>query len=259
MAGDEVCLPDQVRRADRPRAEAQVRDGHRARLLRVVDEVALGVVRRLLADDLDRVLVGADRAVRAQAEEHAPRHVVRLDVQVAVVRQRRVRDVVDDADGEVVARRRPAQLVEHAVDHRRRELLRRQAVAAADDASARGAIGLGALRAAPSARPGRAARRARPAPSCDRARRPPGSTPAAPPGSARPRTAGRAAPSARRRARRARAASPPSRAPSRRRAHHARSRARPPGRRSSRTAGSGRPVRAANSSIASCTMPGQRS
>ena len=44
MAGDEVGLADQVGRADRPRAEAQVRDGDRAGLLRVVDEVALGVV-----------------------------------------------------------------------------------------------------------------------------------------------------------------------------------------------------------------------
>ena len=44
VAGDERRLRDQVRRADRPRPEAQVRDRHRAGLLRVVDEVALRAV-----------------------------------------------------------------------------------------------------------------------------------------------------------------------------------------------------------------------
>jgi hypothetical protein len=43
-----------------------------------------------------------------------------------------VGDVVVDADGEMVLRRRLGQLVEDALDHRRREFLRRQAVAAAD-------------------------------------------------------------------------------------------------------------------------------
>ncbi len=71
MAGDEIGLADQVDRANRLRAEAQVRDGHRAGLLRVIDEVALRVVVGVLADDLDGILVGADRAVRAQPVEHA--------------------------------------------------------------------------------------------------------------------------------------------------------------------------------------------
>ena len=42
-------------------------------------------------------------------------------------------DVVVDADGEVVLRRGLRQLVEDARHHRRRELFRRQSVAAADD------------------------------------------------------------------------------------------------------------------------------
>ena len=47
VAADEAGLPDQIRRPDRRRAETQVRDRDRARLLRVVDEVALGVARRV--------------------------------------------------------------------------------------------------------------------------------------------------------------------------------------------------------------------
>ena len=133
MAADEARLLDQIRRPNRPRAEAQMRDGDRAGLLRVVDEVALRERVRLLADDLDRVLVGADRAVGAQAEEDAARHVGGLEVELAIPLERRVADVVDDADGEVALGPRSAQFVEHRARHRRRELLRRQAVAAADD------------------------------------------------------------------------------------------------------------------------------
>jgi hypothetical protein len=118
---------------DRAR-QPQVRDD-RAGLLRVVHEVALREVVRLLADDLDRVLVGTDRAVRAQAEEHATDHVLAraVDVEVAIHRQREMRHVVGDAHGEVHLRPRLAELVEDRLHHRWRELLRRQPVAAAHD------------------------------------------------------------------------------------------------------------------------------
>ena len=138
MAGDEAGAIDQVGRADRTRARAQVRDRDRAGLLRVVDEVALHVEVGLLADDLDRVLVGADRAVGAEAVEHRRRR--RRPARCRTTRshgERRVRHVVDDADGEVVLRRVLRELVEDRLHHRRRELLRRQPVAAADDARLR--------------------------------------------------------------------------------------------------------------------------
>ncbi len=69
VARDEVGRVHEVDRPDRTGPEAQVRDRHRAGLFRVVNEVALGVVLCLLADDLDGILVGADRSVRAEAEK----------------------------------------------------------------------------------------------------------------------------------------------------------------------------------------------
>ena len=70
VAGDEVGLLDEVGGADGLGPEAQVRHGDRARLLGVVHEVALGEQVGALADDLDRCLVRADGAVRAESEEH---------------------------------------------------------------------------------------------------------------------------------------------------------------------------------------------
>ena len=132
VATDEARLPDQVRRADRLWPETQVRDRLRTRLLRVVDEVPLSV-EPLGAEDLDRVLVRADRAVRAQPEEDCADRPGWLDVQRRVVVQARPRDVVRDADGETAARLIALQLVEDAGDHARGELLRGEPVTAADD------------------------------------------------------------------------------------------------------------------------------
>ena len=122
-----LALRDQVRRADRLRAEAQVRDRHRAGLLRVVDEIALGVVVGLVADDLDRVLVGADRAVGAQAVEHGADHVVRSRCRTSGRQSRlSVGHIVVDADGEMVLGPGLRQFVEDGLDHGRREFLGRQ-------------------------------------------------------------------------------------------------------------------------------------
>ncbi len=104
MARDEAGLLDQVAGADRLAAEAQVRNGHRAGLLRVVHEIALRVIVRVLADDLDRVLVRADRAVGAQTVEdgaHGGR-IFRCKRRIHV--QAAMRNVVVDADDEMIAR-----------------------------------------------------------------------------------------------------------------------------------------------------------
>ena len=71
MAGDEVRRGDGVLTGDRLIAETQVRHRDAAGLLRVVDEVGLDILVGVVADDLDRVLVGSDGTVAAEAPEHA--------------------------------------------------------------------------------------------------------------------------------------------------------------------------------------------
>src|SRR5574341_192752 len=137
---------DQVWRTDRLRPEAQMGGRHRARFLRVVDEVALREIVGLFADDLDRVLVGTDRAVRAEAEEHATHRLGRLDREGGIHLEAGVRDIVNNADREVVLRlsrrviplrgtlTRPyVQFIQRRLEHGRRELFGRQAVASTDD------------------------------------------------------------------------------------------------------------------------------
>ena len=134
MAGDEVRALDEVGGADRLGTESQVGHGDRARLLGVVDEVALGEEVGALADDLHRRLVGADGAVRAKPEEHGLDFAGRSGVvELGVDRQAEVGDVVVDADREVLPGLRGGELIEDGLDHRRRDFLRGQAVAPADD------------------------------------------------------------------------------------------------------------------------------
>ena len=173
MAADEVRLvvADQVGRVDRFGREAQMGNGYRAGLLRVVDEIALGVELGFLAHDLDGVLVGAHRAVRAQAVEHAAVHAAAgIVAEICVPLQAGVGDVVDDADGEMVFRLVLFQFVEHALDHARRKFLGGQAVASAHHArhgcefARTGSKGFGK---SPSPHPCTAARRRRQVPWCD--------------------------------------------------------------------------------------------
>lgn len=130
---DEVGLTDQVRGTDGLGSEPQVRDGHGPGLLGVVDEVALRVPVGFGPDDLDGVLVCADGAIAAQPEEDGSNHIVGLGPAALVDVEAGVGDVVDDADGEVILRRVGREFVENRPHHGRGELLRRQAVASADD------------------------------------------------------------------------------------------------------------------------------
>ena len=141
-AGHELGGADQPRRVDGLGAETQMRDGDGAGLFRVVDEIALGEKVGLFTDDLDRVFVRTDGAVRAEADEHAAAHAGGLELEGLVPAQGGVGDVVVDADGETVARAGGVQVGEHGLGHGGGELLRAEAVAAAEDARGRHGGGL---------------------------------------------------------------------------------------------------------------------
>ena len=132
MARDEVGFLQEERRLDRPRAEAQMRNRDGAGLLEIVDEVTLRIERRMVGDDLYRVLVGPNRPVRAEPDEDGAELVRRLQTETLVESERQTADIVSDADREASLRLLRPQFVVDRLDHRRREFFRGQAIASAD-------------------------------------------------------------------------------------------------------------------------------
>ena len=133
MAGDKIRAADQIGGTDRFRPEPQMRHGHAAGFLGIINEITLGVIVRAFADDFDGILVRAHRAVGAQAVKHRANHIVRLGRKFVVHRQAGAGNIVIDADGEMIFRLLRSEIVEHGLDHRRREFLRGQTVTAADN------------------------------------------------------------------------------------------------------------------------------
>ena len=84
VAGDEAGGGDQIGRADRLGAEAQMGNRLGAGLVGIVDEIALRIQPGVFGDDLDAVLVGADRAVGAQAVEDRAGRFRRLDGEIGI-------------------------------------------------------------------------------------------------------------------------------------------------------------------------------
>ena len=132
MAGQEVRRFDIVRSPDRILAKAQVRLGDAAGFLGIVFKVSLDIHIRVVADDLDGVLVGTNRAVRAKAPELAADGPFRVD-RDRYVGQGMMGNIVDDAQGEVVLRLKRIHVGEDGVDRCRRYVFRRQAIAAGQD------------------------------------------------------------------------------------------------------------------------------
>ena len=133
MACHEVRRGDEIGGADGGVAEAQVRTGVAARLLRVVVEVGLAVLVGVVTDDLHRVLVGAHRAVSTNAKELGLEHAFAAEGNLLHLRKIGEGDVVDDAQREVVLGLRQRKVVKHGDDLRRCGVTRTEAVASAYD------------------------------------------------------------------------------------------------------------------------------
>ena len=133
MASHEVSFvfANQVRGVDDALTKAEVRGGHGAGLLGVVNEVALGVVVGFVTDNLDGVLVGTHGTVGTQTEEHSLEEVA-FQLEVRVDGEARVADVVVDTDGEACFRSVLGEFVVNGLDHSRGEFLGGKTVAATD-------------------------------------------------------------------------------------------------------------------------------
>ena len=123
VAGHEICPADKVSGTNRPWSKAQMGDRHRTGLLRIVDKVTLGVIRRVLADNLDGVLVGTHRAIGAEPIENSAYCLRILRGKGRIIVQAGMSHVIVNAHGEVVPGAVLCHFVEDALDHAGREFL----------------------------------------------------------------------------------------------------------------------------------------
>ncbi len=104
MACHEVRFVNQICGLDRFLAETQVRHGHTAGLLGIIIKVCLCIHIGVVADDLDGVLIGADRTVCTQTPEFTVGRSFRSRDQRSTGLKRQVCHVIHDTDGEFLLR-----------------------------------------------------------------------------------------------------------------------------------------------------------
>ena len=101
VAGNEVRVIDQVGGVDGGMSEAQMRNGYAARLFGVIGKVSLCIHVGVVADNLNGVLVGANRTVGAETPELTGGGSLRSCIRVLFGFEGQVGHVVFDTDGEL--------------------------------------------------------------------------------------------------------------------------------------------------------------
>ena len=132
VKGDEVGVVEQVFRLNVVFAETQVGNGVSTRLIGVILEVSLHEEIRAFPDDLDRVLVSSNCSIGSIAPELAAYDTLVFSVDLVLDRDGEVGDVVFDPDRKAVVAIAGEVIVDR-LHHGRREFLRAQPVATADD------------------------------------------------------------------------------------------------------------------------------
>jgi hypothetical protein len=118
VAGDEIRLADQIRRANGMGAEPKMGHGARTRFLRVVNEIALRVIVGALPDNLDGILVGSHGAVRAETVEKRANGSGIFGGETRIIGKTGVSHVILNADGEMILWRRILEFIENGLGHR---------------------------------------------------------------------------------------------------------------------------------------------
>ena len=133
VASHEVGCRHEVSGADGFVTETEVRAGEAARLLGVVGEVSLAILVGGLTDNLDRVLVGAYGTVGAEAVELGLEHTLAAHGDFLADGEREERNVILNAEGEVVLGLGKSEVVVNRDDLCGRGVVGAEAVATAYD------------------------------------------------------------------------------------------------------------------------------
>ena len=133
VAGDEIGVIDEVGGLDGLLAEAEMGDCDSAGFLRVVGKIPLGVEIRLVADDLDGVLVRAHGAVGAETPELGADGAFWGGHNGLACGKGGSGHVINDPEGEVILGRVEAEVVEDGLDVGGSRILGAEAVPSAHD------------------------------------------------------------------------------------------------------------------------------
>src|ERR1700674_856718 len=115
------------------RTETQMRNRDRPRLLRVIHEIALGIVNCIFSNNLDRVLVCPYCSVRTEDIKQGANCAWFLGGELSIVVQAGVRDIVVNPDSKVILGSGLLDFVEDSFRHGWGKFLRCETVAAPDD------------------------------------------------------------------------------------------------------------------------------
>ena len=139
MTGNEIRHGHVIGGTDRFVPEAQMALGHTAGFLGVIFKVCLCILIGIVPDDLDGVLVGADRAVGAQSPELAGQNGLSGSHDVFPNGKGTHRHIVMDAHGEVILLL-PCHIIKHRFHMGGDGILGRQSVTSAQDFHGPGAL-----------------------------------------------------------------------------------------------------------------------
>ncbi len=128
----EVSRFDIIGRTNRAVAETQMGFRNAAGFLRIIFEISLNVLVRIIADNLDRVLVGTNCTIGTEAPELAADDSVRLDIH-RYERNRQIGYIIIDADGEMLFRIITHEMNKYRFDMGRRNVLGGQAITAGNN------------------------------------------------------------------------------------------------------------------------------
>ena len=116
MACNEIGFIHEIDGVDWLSAETKMRYGHGSGLAGVVREIALGIIRGVFPDNLDRVFVCSDRSISSQTVEEAAGSTV-THRKSRIVIDGVIRDVVLNPDAEVVLRITLLHFLIYTADH----------------------------------------------------------------------------------------------------------------------------------------------
>ena len=104
MAGNEIGVIDQIRHLDWCITKAQMRYGDAAGFFGIIGKICLGIPVRVIANDLDSALIGADRTIRPEAPELTCLEAFAACMDAFYTGQGFIGHIIDDAQGEIVLR-----------------------------------------------------------------------------------------------------------------------------------------------------------